>query len=67
MEELPNGNFLVTDNPGKHGHAFEVTRDKEVVWEWVNPYRSSDGKPLETYQVLRLPRETVAGFVDGAR
>jgi hypothetical protein len=31
-EPLPNGNILVTEAQG--GHAFELTRDGEVVWSW---------------------------------
>lgn len=34
-QRLPNGNTLVTST--QHGHLFEVTPDKEVVWEFVNP------------------------------
>jgi hypothetical protein len=33
---LPNGNTLVTE--GNFGRMFQVTPDKEVVWEYVNPY-----------------------------
>lgn len=32
---LPNGNYLVCST--LHGHLFEVTREKEVVWDFVNP------------------------------
>ena len=35
---LPNGNTIVC--AGRKGHFFEVTADKEVVWEYVAPYRS---------------------------
>ncbi|MFC2162336.1 arylsulfotransferase family protein, partial [Candidatus Altiarchaeota archaeon] len=34
-EPLPNGNILVTVSD--QGWAFEVTRDKEVVWKYHNP------------------------------
>jgi len=34
---LPNGNILVTESDG--GRLLEVTRDKKVVWEYVNPER----------------------------
>lgn len=31
---LPNGNILITESTG--GRVLEVTRDKEIVWEYVN-------------------------------
>jgi hypothetical protein len=34
-QKLPNGNVLVTS--ANSGHLFEVTQDKEVVWDFVNP------------------------------
>lgn len=35
-QRLPNGNTLITE--GNYGRLFEVTPDKEIVWEYVNPY-----------------------------
>src|SRR5579872_6489934 len=35
-QRLPNGNTLI--NEGVFGRFFEVTRDGDVVWEYVNPY-----------------------------
>lgn len=37
QERLANGNTLVTESDG--GRLFEVARDGEIVWEWVNPVR----------------------------
>jgi outer membrane protein assembly factor BamB len=34
-QKLPNGNFLVTST--MQGHMFEVTQNKEIVWDYVNP------------------------------
>lgn len=38
IQQLPNGNLLVGNflrgQEGKGAHAFEVTRDKRVVWKW---------------------------------
>jgi len=34
-QKLPNGNFLVTST--QEGHLFEVTPDKQIVWEFQNP------------------------------
>ena len=35
-QPLPNGNTLI--NEASFGRFFEVTRDGEIVWEYVNPY-----------------------------
>lgn len=35
-QRLQNGNTLITE--GNYGRLFEVTPEKEVVWEYVNPY-----------------------------
>jgi hypothetical protein len=38
VQQLKNGNLLVGNfirgQEGKGAHAFEVTRDKKVVWKW---------------------------------
>ena len=34
-QRLPNGNTLI--NEGRSGRLFEVTPDKDVVWEYINP------------------------------
>jgi outer membrane protein assembly factor BamB len=36
-ETLPNGNVLITESDG--GRLFEVTRQGEIVWNFVNPTR----------------------------
>jgi uncharacterized protein (UPF0248 family) len=35
-QRLPNGNTLVCES--SFGRVFEVTRDGEIVWEYVNPF-----------------------------
>jgi hypothetical protein len=37
-QKLPNGNYLVTST--MQGRIFEVTPDKEVVWDFINPMGS---------------------------
>jgi hypothetical protein len=42
VQRLPNGNTVIANWPGHGGdpaqpQAFEITRDKEVVWEVKNP------------------------------
>jgi outer membrane protein assembly factor BamB len=34
-QRLPNGNVFITS--ANSGHLFEVTQDKQVVWDFVNP------------------------------
>ena len=34
-QRLPNGNTLVCE--GAPGRLFETTKEREIVWEWVNP------------------------------
>ena len=41
QQELPNGNILICS--GGQGRIFEVTREKEIVWEYVNPYQGPNG------------------------
>ncbi|MES1956257.1 arylsulfotransferase family protein [Salinisphaera hydrothermalis] len=40
IQQLPNGNKLVTESDG--GRLFEVTPDKKIVWQFVNPVRGGD-------------------------
>ena len=43
-QRLPNGNTLICE--GNFGRIFEVTREGEVVWEFVNPhFGPPPGKP----------------------
>jgi hypothetical protein len=42
QQQLPNGNVLITES--NNGRLLEVTRDKEVVWEYCNPVRSGPKK-----------------------
>jgi len=51
---LPNGNVLITES--NTGRALEVTRDKQVVWEFFNPHRAGDNDELiaTLFEVVRL-------------
>ncbi len=55
---LPNGNTLI--NEGVFGRFFEVTRDGEVVWEFVNPHFGPESAPAKAQQngVFRVYRYT---------
>jgi len=53
-QRLPNGNTLVTESDP--GRAFELTPDKQIVWEFINPNRAGDhGEYIATlFEMLRL-------------
>lgn len=52
---LPNGNTLI--NESLFGRSFEVTADKTIVWEFLNPHRAGkDGQLIATlFDLVRLP------------
>ena len=59
-QRLANGNTLVTESD--FGRIFEVTRDGEVVWEYLGPiYRAAgpDGEPVRAaiYRAARIEGE----------
>jgi len=49
-QRLPNGNTLI--NSGANGHFFEVTRDGEVVWEYINPVGDRTGDAHGVYKIM---------------
>ncbi|MGI5949010.1 thioredoxin domain-containing protein [Peptoniphilus sp.] len=58
LQRLPNGNTLIT--LATEGMVVEVTRDKEIVWEWSCPYRTDTENMLRNnliYRVYRYPYE----------
>ena len=56
MSRLESGNVLVCE--GTSGRLFEVTRNHEVVWEWINPFTNyRRGEP--TVSVYRAHRYSV--------
>lgn len=56
-QRLPNGNTMITE--GSIGRIFEVTKDHEIVWEFVSPYFGLDKKSNAVYRAYRLPYEWV--------
>lgn len=62
-QRLPNGNTLITES--NHGRILEVTRDKEIVWEYINPVRGGpDGKIPIICKAMRLDANATA-FLNG--
>ena len=58
-QRLPNGNTLVCE--GVFGRLFEVTREGEVVWEYVSPYfgESPQGPSNAIFRAYRYRAETL--------
>jgi uncharacterized protein (UPF0248 family) len=67
-QRLPNGNTLITES--SFGRFFEVTKEGEIVWEYVNPFFGQPffgGPPTaESNQVFRALRYS-AEEIDRAR
>ncbi len=59
-QRLPNGNTLVCQGDGRR--LFEVTRERELVWEFVLPH--DEGSLGETYRCLRYTAEYVQPLFD---
>ena len=56
-QRLPNGNTLITE--GANGRIFEVTPEKELVWQFVAPHPTQECCPV--YGAYRIPPEWVPG------
>ena len=55
-QRLPNGNTLIAES--ERGHAFEVTRDGELVWDFLVPHLDKDGHRVSLVRMVR--HETAA-------
>jgi Arylsulfotransferase (ASST) len=55
-QRLPNGNTLITE--GSDGRIFEVTRDHQLVWEYISPYWGKRGLNM-VYRAYRAPYDWV--------
>lgn len=49
-QRLPNGNTLI--NSGPHGHFFEVTKEGEVVWEYISPVGDRTNGEYGIYRIM---------------
>lgn len=53
MQRLPNGNTLITEGAG--GCLFEVTSDRQIVWEYMNPSTTAASRtPGTVYRAYRV-------------
>ena len=59
-QRLPNGNTLITE--GSDGRVIEVTKDREIVWEYISPYPWDSSVPSIrnlVYRAYRVPYDWV--------
>lgn len=52
-QRLPNGNTLICE--GANGRFIEVTRDHEIVWEYISPYPGNIPGTTYVYRAYRVP------------
>lgn len=52
-QRLPNGNTLITE--GANGRMFEVTPEREIVWEYMNPEYAGPRSSNAVYRAYRVP------------
>jgi hypothetical protein len=57
-QRLPNGNTQITE--GATGMLLEVTRDHQVVWEYVSPYWGKIVPINQVYRAYRVPYEWIS-------
>jgi hypothetical protein len=63
-QRLPNGNTLIIES--MPGRAFEVTPEKEIVWEFYNPHRAGEHNELiaTLFDVVRIPQNFSTEWLD---
>jgi hypothetical protein len=67
-QRLPNGNTLIANSD--RGEAFEVTREGEIVWRFLNPNADEEGNRATIVRIHRYPETFIHGLMsrkDGAR
>ncbi len=63
VQRLPGGNTLIAESD--RGHAFEVTPDGDVVWDFWNASRDSEGRPATIIRMDRYPSGWVEPLLAG--
>ncbi len=61
---LANGNTLITESD--NGRAFEVTPERDIVWEFINPNLAGKNNEYVAtlFEIVRLPLDFPAGWLD---
>ncbi len=54
-QRLPNGNTLICE--GSNGRFIEVTREGEIIWEYISPYPGNIPGTNYVYRAYRVPYE----------
>lgn len=62
--KLPNGNIMITEM--EQGRVLEVTREKLIVWEFINPHKTAEdpGRRSGILDCVRIDPSFVAGWLD---
>ena len=60
---LPNGNILIAESDS--GHAFEITCEGEIVWDFYNPHfrNNGEGNRDYLYRITPYSYETVKNLL----
>jgi hypothetical protein len=66
-QRLLNGNTLITESD--NGRAFEVTREKDIVWQFYNPHRAGANQEYVAvlFEVIRINPEFTAGWLSRSK
>jgi len=56
-QRLPNGNTLITE--GAPGRMFEVTREGEIVWEYMSGFFAGPRRSNSVYRAYRVPYDWI--------
>lgn len=71
VQKLSNGNMLVTQ--AEEGHAFELTPDKKVIWEFYHPEKQNKSNSMdekkwglrqEIYRMTRYPKKFIDQYLN---
>ncbi len=55
-QRLPNDNTLIC--LGDKGQVFEVNREGEIMWKWLNP-TTPEGYRAQVYRMIRIPPDEI--------
>jgi hypothetical protein len=63
-QRLSNGNTLITESDP--GRAFEVTADKTIVWEYINPHRAGQNNELiaTLFELVRYEPDYALAWIE---
>ena len=56
-QRLPNNNILITDS--SRGRVFEITKEKEIIWEWFYPKLNTEQQRHTIYRAIRVEKKMI--------